>query len=118
MSQKLESFAKILLATGQINYMAASLEGVTKDYRILASGVAKSEKFIKVGLAEKEKMLRKVSDQLNKTMEMLADFLNNRDCICQIDVRVSRAPFEILLNGMDDNEKEYDDEWYSIQNRK
>jgi len=33
MSQKLDNFNKILLATGTINYMASALEGVRKDYQ-------------------------------------------------------------------------------------
>lgn len=110
MTDKLESFAKILLATGQINYMAASLEGVTKDYRLLSTTEAtKGEKFIRDGLIEKEKMLKKVSDHLNVIMENLADFLNNRDCVCVIDSRISKVPFEILIDGMDDPNKDYED---------
>ena len=43
MSQKLDNFNKILLATGTINYMASALEGVRKDYQTIVAINSKKE---------------------------------------------------------------------------
>ncbi len=43
-------------------------------------------------------------------MEDMGNLINGQDCICHIDERVSKVPFEIIIHGMDDTEKDYETE--------
>lgn len=96
---KLDSFNKILIATAQINYMAASLEGVRKDYI-----------FLKMPNEELDKALSDALSGLSRVMEDLGDYINETDSICEIDVRVSKAPFDIIIHGKDEVDELYEEE--------
>lgn len=103
---RLDSFSKILLATGQINYMAASMHAVNEQMKFIPD----EKKIHAEGIAERDIMLAEVVSDLMPIMEKLADLLNNRDCVCAIDERVSKVPFEILIDGKDECEELYDEE--------
>jgi hypothetical protein len=107
MSQKLDSFSKILIATAQINYMAASIDSVNEQIKFsgLASEVVHNE-----GVNERDDILRETVTDLAAIMEKLGNLINNHDCLCAIDERVAKVPFEIIVHGKDDTEKDYEDE--------
>ena len=104
MSQKLDSLSKILVATGQINYMAASINGANEQLKFLPD----KEGFMKEGIKEMDEFLNEVVVKLSSVLEDMGNLINARDCICHIDTRVSKVPFEILIQGMDDVEYDYD----------
>lgn len=104
MSQKLDSLSKIIIATGQINYMAVSIDSVNEQIKF----VPDKEGFHKEGIEARNEILSKIVTKLTAIMEELGDLINNQDCICHLDTRVSKVPFEILLDGKDDTETEYD----------
>lgn len=113
--QRLDAFSKILLATGQINWMANSLNGVIADYRMVTSASdGKSQNLIKEFLKDKEAFMDEVVGALSKIMEDLGDYLNNGDMVSEIDIRVGKAPFDIL-HGKDEVERDYDGEDFELQ---
>lgn len=103
MSQKLDSLSKIIIATGQINYMAVSINSVNEQTKFIpdSNGVHKE------GIEARDEILSEMVAKLTAIMEEVGDFINNADCICHIDTRVAAAPFEILVHGMDDCEEIY-----------
>jgi hypothetical protein len=103
---KLDNFSKILIATGQINYMAASIDGVNQQIKTIPD----PENIHSAGIKEKDEVLSDTVDGLAAILENLGDLINGHDCICHIDTRVARVPFEILLHGQDDTETDYDGE--------
>ena len=90
MAQKLDSFKKILLATGQINYLASAIQEVIEGSKM------------------NEDVISAISGGLASIMEMLAEIANDHDFTLPIDERISRVPFEILLHDMDDVESDYE----------
>lgn len=101
---KLDSLSKILIATGQINYMAASIDSVNEQIKFIPD----ENGFHKDGIKEKDECLSDVALRLAAIMEDMGNLINSWDCICHIDERVSKVPFEILIHGEDDTEKDYD----------
>jgi hypothetical protein len=99
MSQKLDSLSKILIATGQINYMAASIDSVNEQIKMIP---------------DKQELLAEVVTKLGAIMEDMGNLINGQDCICHIDERVSKVPFEIIIHGMDDTEKDYETEQEAV----
>jgi len=106
MSQKLDSLSKIIIATGQINNMAVSIDSVNEQMKFIPD----KEGVHKDGIESKSEVLAETVVKLTAIMEELGDLINNHDCICHLDTRVSKVPFEILLHGMDDCEQDYEDE--------
>jgi hypothetical protein len=106
MSQKLDSLSKIIIATGQINYMAVSIDSVNEQIKFIPDkkGVHKE------GIEARDEILAETVTKLAAIMEELGNFVNNTDCICHIDTRVAATPFEIIIQGMDDCEKDYTDD--------
>lgn len=100
---KLDLFSKILIATGQINYMAASINGANEQIKFIPD----KEKIHAEGIAQREECLAKVVKMLTPIMEEMGNLINAQDCICHIDTRVSQVPFEILIHGMDDTDENY-----------
>lgn len=117
MSQKLDNFNKILLATGTINYMASALEGVRKDYQTIVSINSKkekhdefSDKVMKEGLESKNEMMADTLKKLCDVIEDLGNYLDGHDIVCPIDARIYSVPLNILLHDMDEEEKHYEQE--------
>lgn len=102
---KLDSLSKILIATGQINYMAASLFSVNTQIRMIPDedGVHKD------GIEDREAALQETVKELGQIMEKLGNCINRWDCICNIDERVATVPFNIIIHGKDDTEEEYEE---------
>lgn len=104
--QKLDSFSKILIATGQINYMAASIDSVNQQMKFIPD-----EKNVHAGGIEaRDILLEQTVKKLTEVMNDLGEIINAHDCICAIDVRVSKVPFEILIEGKDDTDNDYEDD--------
>lgn len=100
--ERLDSFSKILIATGQINYMASSIDGVQKQIVCLPD----ENGYHKDGIEERRRLLEITVRRLTSIAQEMGEFINSRDMLCPIDIRVSKVPFEIL-GGMDEVEKEY-----------
>lgn len=110
MSQKLDSLSKILIATGQINYMAASIDSVNEQIKMIPD----KQEFHAGGIKERDELLAEVVTKLGAIMEDMGNLINGQDCICHIDERVSKVPFEIIIHGMDDTEKDYETEQEAV----
>jgi hypothetical protein len=101
---KLDNFSKILIATGQINYMAASIDGVNEQMKTIPD----PDNIHSPGIKEAEEVLEDTVNRLCAILENLGDLINDHDCICHIDTRVAKVPFEILIHGQDDTDTDYD----------
>lgn len=102
---RLDSFSKILVATGQINYMAASINGANEQLKFIPD----ENGFHTNGIKESDKLLADVVNDLSGVLEKMANLINAHDCICAVDLRVSKVPFEILIRKMDECENDYED---------
>lgn len=105
MSQKLDSLSKIIIATGQINYMAVSIDSVNEQIKF----VPDKECVHKEGIEARNEILAETVTKLAAIMKEIGHFINATDCICHIDTRVAAVPFEILIAGKDDCEEDYED---------
>lgn len=103
MSTKLDSLSKIIIATGQINYMAVSIDSVNEQIKMIPD----KEGVHAEGIKEKDELLKSVVSKLSLIMEDMGNLINEHNCICAIDERVSKVPFEIILHQMDEVEKDY-----------
>ncbi|MBO9657521.1 MAG: hypothetical protein J7527_01725 [Chitinophagaceae bacterium] len=103
---KLDSLSKILLATGQINYLSASIDGVNEQIRMLPD----ENGFHAGGIQERDELLADVAVRLAGIMEDIGNLINDQDCLCPLDARVTKVPFEICVLGMDDTEEQYEEE--------
>ncbi len=103
MQKKLDSFNKILLATATINYMASSLEGVRSQCVLMNSDIPKDI------AANNEKVLSEAVEDLKVIMNKLGDFINATDCICALDQYVTTPAFNVVVNGHDETEGDFDD---------
>jgi hypothetical protein len=106
MSQKLDSLSKILIATGQINYMAASIDSVNEQIKMIPD----ENGYHAEGIKQRNELLAETVISLTEIMKKMFSLIVNQDCICTIDDRVSQVPFEILIEGMDDTTKDYEDD--------
>jgi hypothetical protein len=102
--ERLDSFSKILIATAQINYMAASINNVNEQIKL--TGLAKNPVHAE-GVREKDELLDAAVEKLAAIMEDMGNYINNNDCICPIDERVAQVPFEIIVHKKDEVEKSY-----------
>jgi hypothetical protein len=103
MSQKLDSLSKILIATGQINYMAASIDSVNEQIKMIPD----ENGYHAEGIKKRNELLAETVISLTAVMKKMGSLI---DCICTIDARVAQVPFEILVEGMDDTTKDYEDD--------
>lgn len=98
-AEKLDPLSKILLATQSINFMAATIHDLMRDHEMIDEKMDTSVPLILRSHLETSVEL------LKPIMEGMADFLNNRDAVCPIDVRVTCAAFDILIGGNDNVNK-------------
>lgn len=105
--EKLDSFSKILIATGQINYMASAINGLNVQMKM--TGLAKKDVHAE-GVKEKDELLEETVNKLAAIMEDLGNYMSNNDCICNIDVRLTTEAFKIIIHKQDDVEKDYTEE--------
>lgn len=97
--ERLDTFNKILLATGTINYMASALNGVTQTVAHISTSQIAIES---VGRNKEE--LDKVLGSLKNVMESFGNYLDGIDCVCPIDQRIYEVPFDIIIHGNDEVE--------------
>jgi hypothetical protein len=102
----LDSLSKIIIATGQINYMAVSIDSVNEQMKFIPDEKGYHSEVIK----QFDEALSDTVGKLAEIMEDLGNLINGRDAICHIDTRVAKVPFEIIVAGMDDCEKDYEDD--------
>lgn len=97
-NERLNTFSKILITTGQINYLANTVHTVNQQLKMIPD-----TKGALVGSIEnQELMLNDVQYKLALVMESLADFCNNTDIVMPIDERICDNAFDIILRGNDD----------------
>ncbi len=106
MSEKLDSLSKIIIATGQINYMAVSIDSVNEQMKFIPD----EKGFHAEGIKQFDEALAATVVRLADIMEDLGNLINNRDAICHIDTRVAKVPFEIICGGKDECEKVYEED--------
>lgn len=100
--EKLDSFGKILLATGNINYLAAAIHGLNEQMRF----VPDSENIHKPGIEKRENDLTDALAHLTQAMEILGNSLEEP---CAIDVYVTTPAFNVIIHGNDDVEGDFDE---------
>lgn len=98
MSQKLDSLSKIIIATGQINYMAASISTVNEQIKSLPD----KERDFRDAIELNTIVLKDTVVKLGFIMEELACFINEQGTSCPIDDKISKVPFQIIIQGIDD----------------
>jgi hypothetical protein len=97
-TQKLESIAKIMMATGAINYMACALNDVNEQMKF----VPDKDGYHLPGIQAKDQLLADTVTALAAIMEKLGNMMNAHDCICPIDIYATQAAFNVLIQGNDD----------------
>lgn len=99
--QKLDSFNKILLATGSINYLASMVDGVNSDIKRIND----PEKVHAGGIERREKAMETALYHLKEAMEALG---NSMDYACAIDQYVTTPALQVLIHGHDEVEGDFD----------
>jgi len=117
MTEKLDLFSKILLATSTINYMASSLNAVNEQYKVALAAECIDEEdnglsknILTTLVAEQDKKLEALTNGLIDMIRDFGSYLNKKDCVCAIDARIYKAPSEILVEGKDEVNNTYNDE--------
>jgi len=97
--------------------MASALEGVRKDYQHIIAANSRNEKsntfsdkVMKDGLESKTEMMDETLKKLCSVIEDLGNYLDGHDIVCPIDERIYTVPLNILLHGMDEEERHYEQE--------
>jgi predicted KAP-like P-loop ATPase len=96
--QKLDSFNKILLATGTINYLASSINGLNEQIKMLKDG----DGAFKKGIEHRDAALAEAVEDLKKVMNKLGDLINAQDAICSLDHYVTLPAFNVVVHGHDE----------------
>jgi hypothetical protein len=96
--ERLDDFSKILVATSAINYMAASINGVNEQIKFIPD----PEGIHKDGIEARRTILFETWGKLGEIMEELGNLINDQDCICPIDERITKEAFNIIIRNKDD----------------
>lgn len=99
--QKLDSFNKIILATGTINYLASMVEGLNSDMKCSPD----PKKVHAEGIAKRDADMVAALEKLKEAMEILG---NSIDEVCAIDQYVTTPAFNVVVNGHDEVEGDFD----------
>lgn len=99
--QKLDSFNKILLATGTINYLAGMVEGLNSDMKHMPD----PKKVHADGIAKRDADMEAALGKLKEAMEILG---NSVDEVCAIDQYVTTPAFQVVMHGHDEVEGDFD----------
>jgi hypothetical protein len=114
MTQKLDSFSKILMATGAINYMAASIDSVNTEIKMMRPTYNKAipdmnfEDVHGKGIEARDEILAETVVKLSAIMEELGNLINGQDALCAVDIFATKAAFEVVVHGHDDTEGDFD----------
>ena len=103
-NNKLSPISKILLATGQINYIANVINSSNEQIKMIPFPPNMNSNVYIESIKERDDILQQTWQKLSKIMEDLADLQNNQDMTFDIDERIGRGIFDILLCGKDDIE--------------
>lgn len=87
----MDTYSKILLALGNINF----LSHIVEDIR--STNSASDSKILQARADENKQKLEEVLHQLTETAESLVDFCNGCDCISSEDASVLNPAFRVLL---------------------
>jgi hypothetical protein len=101
MTQKLDSFSKILLATVTINYLASMLDGVNSDMKFIPD----PDKVHAEGIQKRQVALENAVEKLKEVMNELGDAM---DAVCPIDEYVTEPAFNVLCHGHDNVEGDFE----------
>lgn len=97
--QRLDNFSKIILATGTINYLASSIEGVNAQMKMI-----KGDGF--------KELTGKLDDDLEKATKLLTEVMevlgNSLPETCSIDQYVTTPAFMVVMHGHDEVEGDFD----------
>lgn len=104
MNEKLDSLSKILLATGTINYMAASIDSVNEQIKRIAGPGSVHEE----GIQQRDEVLAEAVADLAKVMNRLGDLINAQDSLSAVDQYVTTPPFMVVVHGHDNVEGDFD----------
>ena len=117
MTEKLDLFSKILLATSTINYMASTLNAVNEQYKValVSEGIDEednglSKNILATLIADQDKKLQELTMGLTGIIRDFGNYLNKKDCVCAIDARIYKPSSEILLEDKDEVNNTYNDE--------
>lgn len=105
MEEKLDSQAKIIIATNAINYMAHCLFTVNQQIKQVIHLKPEQEEIHGGGIRHREKLLEDTIHSLGTIMIKLGDCMDEHDCMSPIDMRVTKEAFKIIIQGKDDVEK-------------
>lgn len=99
--ERLDPLSKIIIATFAINYMANLMFTVNKEMKIILPKIEDKNKFIENGITDRDTTLNEVVKKLGEIMDQLGNCINNDDAACEIDERVVKEAFEIIVHGND-----------------
>lgn len=106
MSEKLNDFSKILLATSAINYMASQIDSVNKEMKAVQMGVPKHAEAIQSNIDYRNGVLLGSVQKLAEIMNELGDCMSNNDIVMPIDEKITTPAFDIIVHGEDAIEPE------------
>lgn len=98
MSEKLDDYSKIIIATASINYMAHQINTVIAQTK----GINNPE--VQKMVNDNETVLFDFKGRIHEICEDMANFMNAVDMVQPIDDRIVTTVIEIL-NGEDDMDK-------------
>ncbi len=104
MTQKLDTFSKIILATGSINYLASMVEGVNSEMK-MTPGFMSEGSVHKEGVDKRDKDMDEALALLEQVMGKLGNSLEEQ---CAIDIYVTTPAFNVLIHGHDDVEGDFE----------
>jgi hypothetical protein len=114
MTQKLDSLSKILMATGAINYMAASIDSVNEQIKMMRPNYKQAMPDMNFddvhgeGIKARDEILAETVTKLSAIMEDLGNLINGQDALCPVDIFATKAAFEVVVHGHDDTEGDFD----------
>lgn len=100
--ERLDSFNKILLATGTINYLASMINGVNSQLKMTKLA---NDPIHKEGIEERDAIMGKAVELLKETMEILGNALEEQ---CEIDIYVTTPAFQVITHGHDEVDGDFD----------
>lgn len=84
--------------------MAAAIHGVNEEMKLIpdAQGIYKKN------IEARDELLNKTVIKLAEIMEDMGNLSCAHGCVTAIDERVSKVPFEIIIEGLDEYENTYE----------
>jgi type I restriction-modification system DNA methylase subunit len=105
MRDRLDKLSKILIATGAVNTLSATLSSEAKDLRRLYKDLNLETSLVS---GEIDRELDKTIEKLKDIIFELTNLMDNHGFTQAIDERMMKVPSEILFGDMDEIENHYD----------